>query len=84
LEEELLSQLLNVSDIGQIEIHKVEPLVPGNSHLEAAIAIAKFKKYRLPGSDSSLGELVQTGGEALVSVIHKLIKSIWNKGYFPE
>jgi hypothetical protein len=46
------SQLLNahsVNYVRQIEIHRAEPLVPGPSHLEVEIAIAKLKK--LPGSD---------------------------------
>jgi hypothetical protein len=40
------SQLLNVhnvSDVRQIEVHMAESLVPGPSHLEVEIAIAKFK-----------------------------------------
>jgi hypothetical protein len=40
------SQLLNVhkvSDVGQIEIHTAEPLVPGPNHLEVEIPIAKLK-----------------------------------------
>jgi hypothetical protein len=40
------SQLLNVhsvSDVGQIEVHTAEPLVPGPSHVEAEIAIASLK-----------------------------------------
>jgi hypothetical protein len=39
------SQLLdvhNVSDIRQIEVHMVEPFVPGSSRLEAEIAIEKL------------------------------------------
>jgi hypothetical protein len=47
------SQLLNVhnvSDVRQTEVLMAEP-VPGSSHLEVEIAIAKFKKYKLPGSD---------------------------------
>jgi hypothetical protein len=42
-----LSQLLNVhnvSDVGQIEVHTAEPLVPGPSRLGIEIAIAKLKK----------------------------------------
>jgi hypothetical protein len=42
------SQLLNVhsvSDIRQIEILAVEPLVPGPSLLDIEIAIEKLKKY---------------------------------------
>jgi hypothetical protein len=51
--KELLFQLLsvhNVSDVRQIEVNTAEPLVPGPSHLEIEIAIAKLK-YKLPGSD---------------------------------
>jgi hypothetical protein len=66
----------NVSDVRQIEIHTVEPLVPGPSHLEVEIAIEKLKKYKSPGSDQILAELSQAGGETLVSMIHKLINSI--------
>jgi hypothetical protein len=48
------SQLLNVhtvSDVRQIEVHTVEPLVPGRSRLEVEIAIAKLKTNKLQGSD---------------------------------
>jgi hypothetical protein len=69
----------NVSDVRQIEIHTAEPLVPGPSHLEIDISIAKLKNYKSPGSDHIPAELYQAGGEILVSVIHKLITSIWNK-----
>jgi hypothetical protein len=44
------SQLLNVhnvSDIRQIEIHTAELLVPGPSHLEVEIAVAKLKSMYL-------------------------------------
>jgi hypothetical protein len=47
--EELLCKLLNVhnvSDVRQIEIHTAEPLIPGPSHLEVEISIAKPKKYK--------------------------------------
>jgi hypothetical protein len=81
------SQLLNVhnvSDIEQIEVHMAEPLVPGPSHLEVEIAIAKLKKYKLLGSDEILAELIQAGGKILLSVIHKLINSIGNKEELPN
>jgi hypothetical protein len=76
------SQLLNVhnaSDVRRIEVHMAEPLVPGPSRLEVEIAIAKFKKYKLPGSDGIPVELTEAEGEILLSVIRKLINSIWNK-----
>jgi hypothetical protein len=74
----------NVSDDRQIEIHTAEPLVPGPSHLEVEISIAKLEKCNSPGSDQILAELYQAGGETLVSVIHKLINSIWNKEELPD
>jgi hypothetical protein len=74
----------NVSDVRQIEVHKAEPLVPGPSRLEAKIATAKLKKYKLPGSDQIPKELIQAGGEILLSAIHKLINSVWNKEELPD
>jgi hypothetical protein len=76
------SQLLNVhniSDDRQIEVHKAESLVPGPSHLEVEITFAKLKKYKSPGSDQILAELIQAGGKMLLSAIHNLINSSSNK-----
>jgi hypothetical protein len=38
-----------------------------------------LKRYKSPGSDQLLAELIHIGGAALWSVIHKLISSILNK-----
>jgi hypothetical protein len=46
-----------------------EPLVSGPSRLKVEIDIAKLKRYKLPGSDKILAELVQAEGEILLSVI---------------
>jgi hypothetical protein len=56
-----------------------EPLVPGPSRLQVEISVAQLKKYKSPGSDQIPAELIQAGGEILLSEIHKLINSIWNK-----
>jgi hypothetical protein len=61
-----------------------EPLVPVPSRIEAEIAIAKLKKYKSLGSDQIPAELIQAGGEMLLSAIHKLINSIWNKEELPD
>jgi hypothetical protein len=55
------------------------PLVPDPSHLEVDIASADTRKYESPGSDQIMEELIKAGGETLLSLIHKLINSIWNK-----
>jgi hypothetical protein len=74
----------NVSDVRQIEVHTTEPLVPGSSRLEVEIAIANLKKYKSPCSDQIPTELIQTGGEILLSEIHKLINSVWSKEELPD
>jgi hypothetical protein len=58
-----------VSDARQIEICTAELLVPDASPFEVEITIAKFKKYKSPGSDQILEELIQAGGESLQSEI---------------
>jgi hypothetical protein len=55
-----------------------EPLVPCPSCLETETAIANLK-YKLPGSDQILAELIQAGGETLLSLNPKLSNSIQNK-----
>jgi hypothetical protein len=41
-------------------------------------------KYKSPGSDQIPAELIEAGGKMLLSAIHKLINSIWNKEEFPD
>jgi hypothetical protein len=43
-----------------------------------------LKKYKSPGSDQIPAELIQAGGEMLLSEIHKLINSVWNKEELPD
>jgi hypothetical protein len=79
------SHLLNVhrvSDVRQNEIYTPEPLVPDPSPFEVVITIAKMRSYKLP--DQIPAELIQAGGETLLSEIQKLISSIWNKKQFPD
>jgi hypothetical protein len=59
-------------------------LVPDPSRLEVEIAIAKLKRYKSPGSDEILAELIQAGSKILLPVIGKCINSVWNKEELPE
>jgi hypothetical protein len=80
------SQLLNVNnvcDVRQIEVHTAERLVHSPSPLENEILIEKLKKYKSPGNDQIWAELIQAGGEMLLSAIPKLINSVWNKEELP-
>jgi hypothetical protein len=80
-------QLLNVhrvSDVRQIELHTVEPLVPDSSPFEFEIAIAMSKSYKSLDRDEIPTELIKTGGEILRSEIYKLINSVCNKKELPD
>jgi hypothetical protein len=44
-----------VSDVRQIEIHRVDPLIPDTNLSEVEIAIAELKRCELPGSDPNSG-----------------------------
>jgi hypothetical protein len=54
------------------------------SCLEVELATAELEKYKCPSSEQLLAELTQAGGETLVSVIHKLINSLWYKEELPD
>jgi hypothetical protein len=69
----------NVSNVRHTEVHTAEPSVPSPVVTEVEIAIAKLRKYKSPGSDQVSAELIQAGGEILLSAFQKLINSIWNK-----
>jgi hypothetical protein len=42
-----------------------------------------LKKYKSPCSEQITAELIQAGGETLLSAIHNIIHSIWNKEKLP-
>jgi hypothetical protein len=43
-----------------------------------------LQTYKLPGSDQIPAELIQAGGEILLSAINKLINYVWNKKELPD
>jgi hypothetical protein len=66
-----------------MDIYMAEPLVPESS-LVKVDAIGEFQKYKSPGTDQILVELIKAGGETLCYERHKLICSIWNKEELPQ
>jgi hypothetical protein len=77
-----LCHLLNVHGAGgvrQTEMHTAEPFVPEPISSEFEVATGKLKRYKSPDVDQIPAELIQTGGETLLSEIHKLIRLTWNK-----
>ena len=73
-----------VNDVRQREIHTAEPLVPEQCAFEVEMAIEKLKRHKSPGNDKIRAEMIQAGGRAIRSEIHKLINSIWNKEELSE
>jgi hypothetical protein len=73
----LLLNVNNVNVIRQLQLHRVEPLVRVPSHLEVEISITKLKKYNSSVSDQIPAELIQARDKMLLSVIYKLINSVW-------
>jgi hypothetical protein len=52
--------------------------------LSLKLLLQNYKKYKSRGNVQIPAELVPAGGEILVSAIHKLINSIWNKDQWKE
>jgi hypothetical protein len=67
-----------------MDIHMAEPLVPEPSLIEVEIAIRKLKRYKSLGTDQIPAELIKGRHEMLLSEIHNLIHSIWNKEEWPQ
>jgi hypothetical protein len=62
-------QLFNVHGAGsvrQTEMHTAKPFVPEPSASEVEVAIGKLKRYKSPGADQILAELIQAGGKHCV------------------
>jgi hypothetical protein len=57
----------SVSDIRQTEVRTAESVISDPSPSKFKIAITKSKKYKSPSSDEILAELIQAGGEILLS-----------------
>jgi hypothetical protein len=42
------------------------------------------KKFKSPGSDQIPAAMIKKGGDTILSAIHKLINSVWNKEVLPD
>jgi hypothetical protein len=48
------------------------------------LASEKLKSHKSPGNDQMPAELIKAEGRTIHGLIHKLIRSIWNKEELPE
>jgi hypothetical protein len=79
-----LFKVHGVYDIRQTEMPTTEPLVPGPGPLKVEINTETLKRYKSPGINQSLSEIIQARGNTLHFEIHKLIYSIWNTKELPQ
>ena len=80
------SQFLDVHGVNHdrwTEIHTAELLVPEPSASDVEMAVEKLKRYKSPGTDQILAELIKAGGRTISNDINELINSIWNKEELP-
>ena len=50
---------------------------------EVEAAVKSLEKRKSPGIDNTPGELVQAGGDAVISAFHKICNKIWQTGQWP-
>jgi hypothetical protein len=63
VDELLQSTIVCPVGIRQTEIQTAEPFVPEPSISEVEVAIGNLKRYKSPGVDQILAELIQAGGK---------------------
>jgi hypothetical protein len=62
---------LSATDLRQTKMYTAESLLPGPSAYAVETATEKMKRYKLPGSDKFLREMIKAGSHTLHSEIHK-------------
>jgi hypothetical protein len=80
-------QILNVHWVNndrQTEIRTYEPFVHKPNVFDVEIVTEKLKRYKSPGTEKILAELIQGGGDKFHSGIHKLLYTICNNEEVPQ
>jgi hypothetical protein len=60
-------------------MHTSKALVPEHSPFKVESAMGKLKRYKSPGTDYIMAEMIKAGGNTLHFKFHELINCIWNK-----
>ena len=50
---------------------------------EVELAVRKLKKGKSAGADNILGELIQAGGDPVISILTNMCNKIWQTGEWP-
>ena len=84
---EYCSELYNHKATGNPEVLNVPPATNIDDHPilreEVEAAVKALKKGKSAGVDNIPGELVQAGGEAMISALTTICNKIWQTGEWP-
>ena len=84
---EYCSELYNYRATGDPEVLNVPPATDNDNYPilreEVEAVVKSLKKGKSAGSDNVLAELVQVGGEAMISVLLTICNKIWQTGDWP-
>ena len=84
---EYCSELYNHKAEGDPEVLNTSPATNTESHPilreEVEAAVKALKKGKSPGIDNIPAELVQAGGEAMITALHTICNKIWQTGEWP-
>ncbi len=84
---EYCSELYNYRTTGDTEVLSVPPATHNDNYpilrKEVEAAVKSLKKGKSAGADNFPGELVQAGGEAMISVLLTICNNIWQTGEWP-
>ena len=84
---EYCSELYNHRAEGDPKVLNVPPATNTESHPilreEVEAAVKALKKGKSPGVDNIPAELVQAGGEAMITALHTICSKIWQTGEWP-
>jgi hypothetical protein len=76
--------VLVVNDVRQREIHAAKLLMLEPSAFDIEMAIEKLKRHKSPDIDEIPAEMIKAGCRTIISQIHKLMNSVWNKEELTE
>ena len=84
---EYCSELYNYRATGDTDVLNVHPATDNNNYPilreEVEAAVKSLKKGKSAGADNVPAELVQAGGEAMISALLTICNKIWHTGEWP-
>jgi hypothetical protein len=83
-EHEITQGFHAIRDVRQTEIHTAEPLVPEPSAFAIEVSVQNLRRHKSPVIGQIPADMIKARSRTILSYIHKLITSIWNKKELPQ